>query len=65
MLPNGAHHRVQPVSPGRTEMLGQTDLVYEGIARFKNGAGLKSRISPYQERNQAADNGRVTGRHQM
>ena len=65
MLPNGAYHRVQPVSPGRTEMLGQADLVNEGIARFENGAGLESRIGPYQERNQAGDNGRVAGRHQM
>lgn len=65
MLPNGTHHRVQPVPPGRTEMFGQANLVNEGIARFKNGTGLKSRIGPYQECNQAGDDGRVAGGHQV
>ena len=63
MLPNGAHHRVQPVSPGRAEMLGEANLVNEGVARVKNGAGFKSRIGPDQERNQASATFRLASRH--
>ena len=65
MLPNGPHHRVQPVSPGWTEMLGQTDLVNKGVARSQDGAGLEPGICPHQERNQSGYNGRVAGRHQV
>ena len=65
MLPDRAHHRVQPVTSGRTEMLGEADLVDEGVARIKNDAGLEPGIGPQQERDQAGDNGRVAGRYQV